>query len=111
MLFEDWRDDLGTETGYTSDGGYDVRKAKKILKVNNRDFAYVELAQFADLLKQVAGTSYSGIDYNVPIILIPVGERLVPIDGWSRIMKATQEGLSTLRAVILTEEEKEEIRI
>jgi hypothetical protein len=110
-MFTDWRDDLGTETATATDGHYDVRKAKQILKAHPRECVEVELTQFEDLLKRLAGCSYSGVDTNVPLILIPVGDRKEPIDGWSRIRKAKEAGRSSLFAVVLTAEEKEAIRL
>jgi hypothetical protein len=111
-MFEDWREDLDAGTsGHTTDGVYDVGMAKAILKKNPRESVNVELCQFEDLAKKIAGYSTSGVRLDVPIILIPVGEGHEPIDGWSRIIKATQEGRSSLPAVFLTAGEKEQIRL
>lgn len=49
------------------------------------------------------------IDLSIPLIIAQKGSNVLPIDGWHRIAKAFDLGLTELPAVFLTEEETKEI--
>jgi hypothetical protein len=92
-------------------GRYDVRAAKHILKAKPRASEPLDLAAYGALLKMVAGVSHAGIDLGVPVIVVKISADLLPIDGWSRIAKATHQGLSSLPAVRLSAAEARSIRL
>ena len=46
-----------------------------------------------------------------PLVFVPHRGKHVCIDGWHRITKAVQQGVSTLPALVLTEDEAAAIRV
>ena len=107
----EWRADE-TQPANFNFGRYDVAAAKRILQADpNREQMQLVLAGYGALQKMIAGVSYAGINLEVPLIVVRVGAGLLPIDGWSRIRKATSLGLNSLPAVRLTSKETNQIRL
>lgn len=115
-MFRDWDENKGSAgPAYFQFGVFDVTEAKQILKAapdSPRDWVDLEVADYKAMLKMVSGVGSASIeiDCEVPLIAVKVNGGNLPIDGWGRIAKAIERGRSTLRAVVLTKEEKQRIQ-
>jgi hypothetical protein len=101
---------------FISGQGFDVDKAKAILRKRPRDLGQLTVEGAAYYLgrhikARVTTRTIDNFDLAVPLIIatLPKGELLV-IDGWHRIAKADQLKVETLPCVILDATETKTIR-
>jgi hypothetical protein len=94
---------------------FDVRRAKQIISRAPREVRLVDVESIRKRFEpgrvgvDMAEIDRLPIDLDFPLILVPEGEGVLIIDGWHRVAKAISNQIATLRAVWLTEAEKEAI--
>jgi hypothetical protein len=114
VVFNDWDDrmDEGT-TGRLNYGIFDVGKAKKLLKANPKQEKDLDVTGYGALARLVEGVNSNSrsVDLSVPLIMVPIQNGALPIDGWGRIARAIAEGRPTLSAVALTRGEKKQVQL
>ncbi len=102
-------------------GEWDVTRAKRILAAAPRDVLLIDVAKLYGMAEFVdnMGRTDHGLDLNFPVICgttdVKRGryrklERIL-LDGWHRVRAAEAIGVTQLPAVVLTEDETNEIRI
>lgn len=95
--------------------GFDVDKAKRIIRRAPRPIITIQVTDYSGLFEAIPvkldhprGVTY---DLAFPLLFVTLrnGGRLL-IDGWHRLDQAAKKGLETLPAVILTREETKKVR-
>lgn len=109
-MFTDWKGDPGDSCSFMG-WSWSVYKAKEILRAHPRESFDLEVDGYRELLKMQSGFSNNRVDFSVPIICVKLNQGLLPIDGWNRILAATQQRIRTIPAVLLNGAEAKSVRL
>jgi len=109
---------------------FDVNMARKIIRDSTpRPIGNMQLSGLVNLVKRpttnedgsMTMTMGMGIDWaridslepnfdlSFPVIVADIKGQILPIDGWHRIAKAVDSGITVLPAVLLTKEETQKV--
>jgi hypothetical protein len=90
---------------------FDIDKAKALCSVKGRPTGRIKLAEMEQWAQFVhidtAQAMSDDTDVARPLIVATVAQRLIPIDGYDRLYKASRQGAVTMRAFVLSPDETE----
>lgn len=91
---------------------WNISAAERIIEGREPDYIQVEKAAALLWLVYINEEHAATVDLSKPLILAPfAGTGNIPIDGWHRIWRARQEGIETLPAHALTDDEEYRVRM
>ncbi len=119
MLSSDFEWDLArAEQAVDFPEVYDVRKAKRIIVERPRPVEFLEMQRYAERFRAFLegvrlrhNVNWEMIDTGIPLILGQSEGVKISIDGRHRMQRALDIKLTSVPAVILTEEETDSVRI